>query len=131
PSYGFGRRGTPTNAHWPDNGTAYLQAALGDSLKFSFINGSLFDLRSVDLAEYSTVVPDGRARFIGYRQDGTTVTADLTTDGIIDGTGPLADFETFYFGPEFSGLTRVEVPTFGSLDNLRVFVPEPGMGGLM
>ena len=59
---------------------------------------------------------------------------DLTTDGIIDGTGPLADFETFTFGPEFSGLTRVEIPTIGwSLDNLAVSlgVPEPGTGALL
>ena len=34
------------------------------------------------------------------------------------------DFQTFHFGTEFSGFTRVEIPTFGwSLDNL-VVVPE-------
>jgi hypothetical protein len=42
------------------------------------------------------------------------------------------DFETFHFGPEFSNLSRVEIPTFGwSLDNLIVAVPEPGTWGLM
>ena len=41
------------------------------------------------------------------------------------------DFETFHFGPEFSNLTRVEIPTFGwSLDNL-VVVPEPETWGLI
>ena len=47
---------------------------------FSFINGGLFDLLSVDLAEYCTVVPDAATvRFTGYRSDGSTVTRDFTT----------------------------------------------------
>jgi len=55
----------------------------------------------------------------------------LTTDGIIDGTGPLADFQTFHFGSGFTSLDRVEIPTYGwSLDNLIVAVPEPSVLGL-
>ena len=116
----------------PDNGTAYLQAAFTQSLMFSSTNGLLFGLVSVDLAEYSTVVPDAvTVRFVGYRLDGTVVSTNLTTDGVIDGTGPIADFQTFSFGPEFSGLTRVETPTYGwSLDNLYLSIPEPGSGML-
>jgi hypothetical protein len=118
---------------YPENGTAYLQAGLGSTLMFSFTNGSFFDLVSVDLAEYSTVVPDARTvPFIGYRPDGSIVSTSFTTDGIIDGTGPVADFQTFYFGPEFSGLSRVEIPTYGwSLDNLFVSVPEPSSFALL
>ncbi len=53
-------------------------------------------------------------------------------DGIIDGTGPTVDFQTFYFGAEFNNLSRVEVPDFGSLDNLVVFpIPEPSTGALL
>jgi hypothetical protein len=100
---------------------------------FGFTNGSMFGLTSVDLAEYSTGQASAVAvRFIGYRFDGSMVTTDLTTDGVIDGTGPIADFQTFNFGPEFSSLTRVEVPTFGwSLDNLVVSIPEPGTWALL
>jgi hypothetical protein len=102
---------------------------------FSFINGSLFSLLAVDLAEYSTVVPDAvTVHFVGYRHDGSVVTVDLTTDGIIDGTGPVADFQTFPFGPEWNALTRVEIPTSGwSLDNLVVSrnVPEPSAVALL
>jgi len=100
---------------------------------FSFSNGSVFGLVSVDLAEYSTGFQEPvTVHFVGYHQDGTTATTDLTTDGIIDGTGPLADFQTFYFGREFSDLTRVEIPTWGwSLDNLSVSVPEPTAGALL
>src|SRR6266540_3288904 len=117
---GFVRAGSSPTSFRPDNGSAYLQAGLGSTLMFRFTNGTLFDLISVDLAEYSTVVPDARTvHFVGYRFDGSIVTQDFTTDGIIDGTGPVVDFQTFHFGPEFSGLTRVEIPTYGwSLDNL-------------
>jgi len=89
---GFVRRGNPLSdspAYLPNNGTAYLQAGTGSSLMFGSINGYLFDRRSVDLAEYSSVAPVGPVHFVGYRQDGSTVTTDLTPDGIIDGTGPL------------------------------------------
>jgi hypothetical protein len=46
----------------------------------------------------------------------------------------LVDFETFNFGPEFSSLTKVEIPDYGwSLDNLKlsVQVPEPSGGALL
>jgi len=100
---------------------------------FSFSNGSVFGLVSVDLAEYSTGFQEPvTVHFVGYHQDGTTATTDLTTDGIIDGTGPLADFQTFHFDNQFTGLTRVEIPTSGwSLDNLSVSVPEPTAGALL
>lgn len=129
---GFGRVGGAITAR-PDNGTAYVQAALGDSLMLGLNNGSLFDLVSVDLAEYSTVVSNPRTvPFVGYYPDGTTVTASFTTDGIIDGTGPLADFQTFYFGPEMSGLYEVRIPVAGwSLDNLVFAIPEPSITGLL
>jgi hypothetical protein len=118
----------------PDNSTAYLRAGFGQSLMFSFSDGSLFNLDAVDLAEYSTVVSDAvTVHFVGYRFDGSVVTTDFTTDGIIDGTGPLADFQTFNF-QDFTGLTRVEIPTDGwSLDNLMVsqMVPEPTTTALL
>lgn len=120
----------------PDDGSAYLQTLLvpAETLQFSFTNGSVFGLLSVDLAEYSTVRPNAvTVQFVGYHPDGSTVTTSFTTDGIIDGTGPLADFQTFSFnGLIFTDLTRVEIPTSGwSLDNLVVFVPEPSGGALL
>jgi len=116
----------------PEDGTAYLQS-IGGTLMFSFTNGSLFNLDSVDLAEYSTVVSNAVAvRFVGYHPDSSTVTMDWTTDGIIDGSGPLADFQTFGFRGSFTGLSRVEIPSYGwSLDNLIVSIPEPSVGGLL
>jgi hypothetical protein len=127
PFAGFVRRkggGTPP-PDWPDNGTAYLQAGAIESLKFNFVNDSLFGVSSVDLASWNGENPDFAVHFIGYRQDGSVVTADFS------GTGN--EFRTFYFGPAFTGLSRVEVPPlFGwSLDNLVVSIPEPRSGALL
>lgn len=100
---------------------------------FGLDDGSEFSLVSVDLAEWSTGYPEPvSVRFLGYKSDGSTVTAHLVTDGIIDGTGPLADFETLYFDSRFTGLTRVEIPTTTwHLDNLVITVPEPSVGSLV
>ena len=130
PFAGFARNGGGISG-FPENGTAYVQAGVASTFKFSSINGFFFDLVSVDLAEYSIGFQQPVAvQFVGYKPDGSTVTTEFVTDGIIDGTGPLADFQTFDFGPEFSGLNRVEIPTvLWSLDNLVVAqggVPEPG-----
>lgn len=127
----FGRAGGGIQ-QLPENGTAYLQAAFTQALMFGRVDGGMFDFLSVDLAEYSTVVPNAvTVQFIGYYMDGSTITETRTTDGIIDGTGPLVDFQTFTF-KGWTGLTRVEIPTAGwSLDNVRVGgVPEPTSGVL-
>lgn len=122
----FGRI-APGDPRDPDFVTPFLNTG------FSLTSGGLFDLVSVDLAEYSTVVPDAvPVSFVGYYSDGTTVTTSFLTDGIIDGPAGARDFETFHFGPEFSGLTRVEIPTYGwSLDNVVVVIPEPSTGTLL
>ena len=89
----------------------------------------------MDLAEYATTFAEPwTVKFVGYEPGGSTVVTNFVTDGIIDGIGPLTDFQTFTFGPEFSRLTCVEIPTVGwSLDNLRLRrdVPEPSAGGLI
>jgi len=113
---GFVRRGSYSRPFWPDNGSAYVEVGLGDSLVFGMLDGSDFSLMSVDLAEWSTDYPQSvRVHFVGYRRDGTTVTTDLLTDGIMDGTGPLSDFQSLYFGPEFSGVYEVEIPTIAQI----------------
>lgn len=109
----------------PDNGTAYIAAAVGDSLAFSFQDNSLFGVASVDLAAYSTVRPNTAIHFVGYQADGSTLTTIVERQGI--------NFETHYFGPEWSsGLTRVEVPfPLWSMDNLVVVIPEPSTAALL
>jgi hypothetical protein len=120
---GFTRVGPGWTGLRPDNGTSYLAGAVPLSLTFNYIDSSLFDIASVELSGYSDVVPNFNARFVGYRSDGTTVLADFSGSGL--------DFQVFHFGPEFSSLTRVEVPYFGSLDNLVVTIPEPRTGNLL
>jgi hypothetical protein len=117
-SFGFVRRHSVQDPLWPDNGTTYLQAGLGDSQAFAFLDETVFDLVSVQLAGYSSVVPDAVIRINGFRSDGSIATTEVVRNGI--------NFETFYFDPGFRGLTRVEFPTYGwSLDNLVVAIPEP------
>ena len=116
------------------NGTAHLTAGFGDSLAVSDLGGTHFGLVSVDLAEFSILYQTPlTVQFIAYKSDGSAVTTEFVTDGIIDSFGPLADYETFHFDSRFWDVVKVEVPTYGwSLDNM-VFadaVPEPGAFGL-
>jgi hypothetical protein len=123
---GFTRRGNDPAPGWPDNGTAYLVAGLGESLMFGLNNDSSFGLVSVDLAGWSSAYPEPvTIPFVGYRQDGSTVTTSFTTDfGIV--------FRTFSFPSEFSDVYRIQIPTYGwSLDNLVLSVPEPGSSSLL
>lgn len=130
---GFRRIGNGTNSRRPANGTAYVQADLESALMLRAIDGRAFNLLSLDLAEYS--VTDrfpGSIHLMGYRLDGSIVTADLNTDGIIDGAGPLADFQTFYLDSQFSDLIRVEIPTASwTLDNVVVAIPEPRIDSVL
>jgi len=103
---------------YPDDGTPYLQAGSGDSLAFSYADGSLFGLTSVDLAGYSDAVPHFTVEFVGYLFNGGTVSTTFS--------GSEITFQTFYFDSRFTGLTRVELPNEPwSLDKLVVSVPEP------
>ena len=132
----FGRSGgAPLNTGFPRNGTAYLVGAFTYSLAAASLSGARFGVVSVDLAEFSTLYQTPlTVQFVGYRPDGSSVATAFVTDGIIDGAGPINDFETFYFDSRFADVTRVEVPTYGwSLDNM-VFsnvVPEPGTTTLL
>ena len=113
----------------PDNGSAYLAAPIGSGLTIeSAIRNKTFDILSIDLAEYSTLFAEPLVvPFIGYKSDGSIVRTNFITDGIIDGAGPLNDFETFYFGSEFHNLLSLDIPeSLWSLDNVVLsVVPEP------
>src|SRR5690242_14967417 len=79
PPYGLTRNGGGTS-FYPEDGTAYLQALMGDSLQFYPLDGSTFGLVSVDLAEYSTVFTSPTVTFNGIKADGTTVSKTFTLD---------------------------------------------------
>ena len=84
-------------------------------------DGLPFSIYQIDLSEYSTVFKGGVVTFVGYRKDGTSINHTFTTDGVIDGTGPLVDFQTFLFPAGFSNLDRLVITTEGfMMDNLVV-----------
>lgn len=132
-SSGFFQRIWPTEFGNPYNETIFIRAGrVGMSeISFALEGGEQFSLVSVDLAELFRFTGSSLVPFVGYRADGSSVTASFTLDGIVNETP--GDFQTFGFGPEFSQLTRVEMPEVGwSMDNL-VFtvVPEPSPGVLL
>jgi hypothetical protein len=128
PPYQLARNGGG-HRFYPENGSAYLQLLIGNSLEFYHLGGLPFALLSIDLAEYSTLFDYPKSiSFKGIRQDGSEVTHSFLTDGVIDGGGPLADFQTFTFPGTFSGLVRVEALDVAfSLDNLVIAMAPTGV----
>lgn len=130
---GFFHRVWPEGPFRPYSDTVFIRARReGDSeIMFSVDSGLPFNLLAVDLGEYGSDTNPSLVPFDGYRSDGSVVQTSFLTDGI--NKGEPGDFETFSFGPEFSNLTRVEIPEVRwSMDNL-VFtvVPEPSPAVLM
>lgn len=115
------------NSNRPDNGTSFLSLLFGDTLEVTQIDGSVFDVTSVDHAEYSTVFNSPQQMtWTGYKPDGSSVTHTFTTDGTIDGPGGQEDFETFTFPSYFTGLNRLVIARPSALDNL-VFSTNDGI----
>ena len=108
----FSRAGSGST-NWPDNGTAYIKPAW-TPVTCSRLDNLTFSLVSVDLAGYSSVVPDYTASFEGHRSDGSIVTTNFAVSGLA--------FQTYSFHPEFSDLTNLLV-TAGALDNLKMQLP--------
>jgi hypothetical protein len=109
------------NPVFPDNGTPFMLLSAGQTpLVISNTLSQAFSLMSVDLSEFSTAFAVPRSiPFVGYKTDGSTVSKTFDLDGVIDGSGPLGDYETFSFGNEFRDVTHVEVQTgLYCMDNL-------------
>ncbi|MEN8183404.1 MAG: hypothetical protein ABFS46_12810, partial [Myxococcota bacterium] len=106
----------------PSNGTAFVSQCGICRVSLHAVDGGLFDLAAVDLGEpllFGSFGPFATGVTIaGTREDGTTVSANVVTDGIVG-------FETFLLDDTFSDLVSVAFPTpsaFGaiSIDNLVV-----------
>jgi subtilisin family serine protease len=115
----------PQNAYasgYPSNGTIYVRSLSGDAgMQIRHKDGLPFSIYQIDLSEYSTAYTGGSVTFVGSRKDGTSISQTFTLDGIIDGTGPLADFQTFSFPAGFSNLDHLTITTQGfMMDNLVV-----------
>jgi hypothetical protein len=127
---GYPHNGTPYVAFVNTLGTpqyvvfAWTNAA---SMGQSFLNGSVFGLVSVDLADpVAPSLSPVSITFNGFRADGSMASQTFTTPG----SG--SSFQTYQFGPDFaSGLLRVEIPSPAwAMDNLR-WVPEPSTYALL
>jgi subtilisin family serine protease len=102
----------------PNNGSRYARfIPIQAGFTLTHKDGLPFAIYAVDLAE-----PAGSVTFKGTKSNGTTVLQTFTLDGISDGTGPQADFQTFTFNSNFLDLVKVEVtetPSF-YMDNIVV-----------
>lgn len=103
----------------PNNGTAYIQPTgiflpTGAPATCSRFDGLTFRLLSVELAGYSSVVPDYTAMFEGHRSDGSIVTTNFDVSGLA--------FQTYHFASDFADLTNVLIAA-GALDNLKLQLP--------
>ncbi len=128
------RRNAGDLADFPANGSPYLQLAFGDSFVMAGLSGDPFTPVSIDLAEYSAGTPGPVSiTFNGFDGLGGSVSQVFLTDGINDGPGGAADFETFLFAPTFANIIRLESTTNSfSLDNLVLnVIPEPACVGLL
>lgn len=135
------------------NGTQYLSAEsvqnLGRPVDFFEQNRATFSLLSADIAELFRAGDPGTqfhaVQFTGYTVGGGVLTSSFLLDGIGDGPGGDADFQTVTFGTDWRNLGIVNVTglsangEFGdfALDNLVVtvnplpVVPEPATWAMM
>ncbi|NVN90938.1 MAG: hypothetical protein HXX11_10080 [Desulfuromonadales bacterium] len=110
----------------PGNGTHYLMTQNGDvPISVSSVSGHPFNLYSFQYAEQQ--INNYYAPYVtvtGHLLGGNTVRATFLLDGINDGSGPLADFQTGILPDSFHNLISVDfvAPNYlrYSLDNISV-----------
>ena len=85
-----------------------------------------FSVLAVDLAEYSFLFAEPmNVTFTGYHSDGSTVVQTFLLDGVMDGPGLVADFQTFQFNSGFTNLVLLEGSSGAwHMDNLVVTLQE-------
>ena len=127
-----------------DDGSGYIgeeDGGLGDNIYMAKDDGGIFSLTGFDAAELFVSAPSAypNANWITVVGDlfgGGTISASFNLDGIVDGAGGNADFQTFFMAPGFSNLIGVSFGgyTFDgtgglALDNIMVDMsvnlPEP------
>jgi hypothetical protein len=135
-----------------DGGSPYA-ASVGGGLDFALTlsraDGRPFTLTQFDAAELfldsTLAAAEGFATAADIRlsvrwPDGRMEISALSLDGIRDGAGGGADFETFTLAPELTGIAFVtfsgvrltgEIDAGFAIDNLVAAVPEPASGALV
>ncbi len=72
-------------------------------------DGRAFDLSQMDVTESLISAGAHELEIIGTHSDTSTVTRNVTLDLILDGSGPLADFETLPFDYQWTDLSSVSI----------------------
>lgn len=113
----------------PDNGTNNIGTTYYTAATIERLDGGLFDLISLDFAEYSEYVNTGMRYITGFFADGSTIQEILYLDGIMDGPGELPDFQTITLDSKWRNLQKVMLDEVTSYDDIAVMkaspVPEP------
>ncbi len=116
----------PYTSGYPNNGTYYTRLLSGQyRLVVSHADGLPFSACGLDVSEYSTYFATPMTVTVsGYTAGGQVVTQTFTTDGIMDGTGPLTDFQTFTLNASFTNLVKLTIAaTYPMMiDNIAVVV---------
>lgn len=117
---------------YPSNGSGYLELPAGSPVRVRLNPLAPFSLISFDVAELTNLPGPVSLTIVGYKFDSSIVTNYFTTDGINDGVGGAADFQTVTFGTTFQNLYQVDVlSSMFAIDNVIVgTVPEPSAGAL-
>jgi len=128
-----------TGDFFASNGTHFLglDAFGGPTTKITPVGGGAFAFHSIDIGEWSFGGGTLWARHVvvtGNLVGGGTVSRTLDLDGIFDGPGGGADFQTFAFDASWANLSSVVLQGTGGdpgnyfgVDNIVVdAVPEPG-----
>jgi hypothetical protein len=85
------------------------------------VGGGAFSIQSFDFAGFPGY--EGAFSVTGIFLDGGIITANITPDGLVDGIGGVADFQTFSLGSEWANLAKVYWTYSGdvfALDNFMV-----------
>lgn len=116
----FGYRITAPGTDWvglssgggirASNGGQYLSISTsGAPVTLAHADGLPFELVAFDLGEYSTTAVPDHVDFEGLKADGSRVALRIVPDKVIDGSGPVADFEAVSFPAAWSDLVQVQV----------------------
>lgn len=126
---------------WALNGTETVgvHRNYGPAVDVTMTSGAgPFSIQSIDLGEYYIRNGARTVEVLGNLAGGGTVSTSFTLDGVADGNGGIADFQTFAFGNAWQNLSSVvfsngevsNLESSWSFDNISVnnaaAVPEPG-----
>jgi hypothetical protein len=113
---------TLTGANVDDGSTYFVTDADPSVMTFSQVGGAAFALNSIDYAEWVDTNAARKITATGFQVGGATVSADLILDGIFDGQGGAADFQTFAFDSTWTNLLSVKLVGSNALTgNLNYF----------